>query len=85
MEPIQQGPLQRRRWRLGTARRTEEDVSWEPLPFVVVGVMLVALVGYAIFTDRHPDSPSINIGSEPAKQLPTPDTAPPVSPPPIPR
>jgi hypothetical protein len=32
MEPIQQGPLQRRRWRLGTARRTEEDVPGNHCP-----------------------------------------------------
>lgn len=82
MEPIQQGPL--RRWRLG--RRTDEEVAWRPMPFVLIGMMLVAIAGYVFFADRHPDSQGITTGGEPAKRtMPAPGTAPPVSPPPIPR
>jgi hypothetical protein len=52
---------------------------------VLVGMLLVALVSYAVFVDRHPDNPTVMIGSEPPKQMPEPGTAPPISPPPIPR
>ena len=88
MEPIPQGPLQRRRWRFSTARCTEQYVGTEDVgavPFVLVGMMLIAVVGYAIFAELRPPDASFTMSSEPEKRLPSPGIVPPVSPPPIPQ